>query len=1389
MKLNKAQEAEVLEAYKVYFDGYVNGDVPPMISLLSDDYNQIGSAEAEVFFNKEDAAKFIHETIDQIAGKTDIRNRTIKVDTLDEYFLITDLFDIYVLMDDEWSFYSKFRASTLMQHRNDGWKFVHQHSSMPDARTEEGENIAIEKITNENLQLREAVKRRTVELEHKNQELKIEASLERIRTVAMSMQKAEDLLVVVETLFIELKTLGFTDIRNTIINIFNDTKEIFLNYDYSDYGVGGISEVDYNSHPSNKKFVNEMREVSTAFMISEFTGKELDEWRKWRSDQGQMPDPRLDQAEGLYYYEYSIGVGSIGISTFSPVNADQLKILDKIRNVFDLAYQRYADIAQAEAQAREAKIEVALERVRAKTMAMHQASELQDVINIVHQQFRNLKMDISGGAFIAINEEFNNGISCWGAGGTADYVQRVQIPFFDRPIYTEIVKRVNKGPGFFSEEFTHQEKIDFFKHLFKHPPYSDAPAAQKKEVMERPGGYTRSTVVSEHTNIFIINHHGRIFSDEDNDILKRFGKVFEQTYTRFMDLQKAEDQAREAQIETALERVRSKTMAMHNSSDVGDTVYTLFEEVLKLGIDKSIRCGLGILEGSERHMETRSATLFPNGEVDFKMGMLDMTIHPMLIGLKKAWQRGDKGYSYYYDTEDVIRYYKALNIEPEYPFFVDIDTLPEEEFHNSFFFKEGILFAFSPNPMSEEASKILNRFASVFGQTYRRYLDLQKAESQAREAQIELSLERIRAQATAMKESSDLLDIVVTMRTEFVSLGHEAHYFWYMRYLPEIYEKAMTSGDGTRIGMVMTLPRHIHGDIKYLADWEKSEEPTVVFAMDVETAVDYVHKMITLGDFKQVDHNAPTLDDIRHIGGLTFIMARTTYGEIGFSLPGNVPNPPQEDLDTLVRFASVFDLAYRRFEDLKSAEQQNRESQIELALERVRAKALAMQQPEEIKEVADVMRHEMGLLGVEELETSSIYINDGVSEEAECWYALKDIREEEKTLVKDYFTLDLKVTWVGREMLKFFQSDKDQTSIVMTGDPRVEWIRYCEEKSVAFRGYYGEEIPDRIYHLYKFSHGAIGAATAGEISEENWGLLKRAASVFSLAYSRFKDLNQARIDLQLLKTEKKRAEDALGDLKEAQSQLIHAEKMASLGELTAGIAHEIQNPLNFVKNFSEVNIELISELKEEFENGDMEEVKAIAADLEGNVEKVVHHGKRADAIVKGMLQHSRGSGDEKEFTDINALADEYLRLSFHGLRAKDKTFNADFSADLDESLPKLNVLPQDIGRVFLNLINNAFFTVSEKKKLQGDNYKPIVKVSTKMMDDYVEIRVIDNGHGIPSELCDKIFQPFFTTKATGEGTGLGLSLSYEIITKGHGGELKVETKEGLGTEFIIQLKL
>jgi signal transduction histidine kinase len=313
---------------------------------------------------------------------------------------------------------------------------------------------------------------------------------------------------------------------------------------------------------------------------------------------------------------------------------------------------------------------------------------------------------------------------------------------------------------------------------------------------------------------------------------------------------------------------------------------------------------------------------------------------------------------------------------------------------------------------------------------------------------------------------------------------------------------------------------------------------------------------------------------------------------------------------------------------------------------------------------------------------------------------------------------------------------------------------------------------------------------AYEVRVRQYGLLAGIGFLMLALFGLYRNNRNKQKANLLLKKQKKKVEETLTELKAIQSQLIQSEKMASLGELTAGIAHEIQNPLNFVNNFSDVNIELIEEMKKELAVGNRQLAEELAEDIKSNEQKINHHGKRADGIVKGMLQHSRTSSGQKELTDINALADEYLRLAYHGLRAKDKSFNASMKTDFDDSIGTINIVPQDIGRAILNLITNAFYAVAERKTLrqaQGDSsYEPAVTVSTKKEGDKVLISVKDNGNGIPQKVLDKIFQPFFTTKPTGQGTGLGLSLSYDIV-KAHGGELKVETREGEGSIFLIQL--
>ncbi len=449
------------------------------------------------------------------------------------------------------------------------------------------------------------------------------------------------------------------------------------------------------------------------------------------------------------------------------------------------------------------------------------------------------------------------------------------------------------------------------------------------------------------------------------------------------------------------------------------------------------------------------------------------------------------------------------------------------------------------------------------------------------------------------------------------------------------------------------------------------------------------------------------------------------------------------------------------------------------SLDRVRGEIASMRTKEDLNRITPLISKELTALGIPFIHCG-VFIMDEVSESIQTYLSTTEGRSLstfKMSFNEDGIVSGMVRSWKDNET---YRESWNKTQFVSFMQNLIK-----EEKVDKPESFQGTSAPQSLYlNFVPFKQGMLYIGNIFPLNDNELEPVNSLAQAFSIAYLRYEDFNQ-------LEMAKNQVEHALAELKATQSQLIQSEKMASLGQLTAGIAHEIQNPLNFVNNFSELSNELMEEMKEELAVGNMQLANEIVQDIKQNLEKINYHGKRAADIVKGMLQHSRTSNGVKEPTDIKALADEYLRLSYHGLRAKDKSFNADFKTDFDPNLPKINVIPQDIGRVLLNLINNAFYVVNEKTKLNIEGYKPEITVRTTSWNPPsggrgASISVSDNGPGIPDSIKDKIFQPFFTTKPTGQGTGLGLSLSYDIV-KAHGGELKVETEEGKGSEFIIQL--
>jgi signal transduction histidine kinase len=875
--------------------------------------------------------------------------------------------------------------------------------------------------------------------------------------------------------------------------------------------------------------------------------------------------------------------------------------------------------------------------------------------------------------------------------------------------------------------------------------------------------------------------------DSTEKVKRTTAILLEETTKELEKKRKAvEAQKRELQIESSLERVRTVAMSMNKPDDMLEVCKTISLQLQSLGVKEIRNVQTAIFyeaKGSYMNYEFYAKhdktfvtdTLYTNHKIakDFA--------ERMLKGSGEIYSTSIKGS----EVKDWLEYQKTTN--------VFIDTyLENADSLNYYWHSLGpvALGISTYHPLSEDELHLFQRFLKVFDLSYRRYLDIEKAIAQAREAQIETALEKVRAKTMGMQKSEELADVIWIIFEQFIQLGIPIASVGYnldYRHSDD-FNLWIASQNQTNAAQIH-IPYFDHPIFNEFRDAKKNglDFYTVNCTPEVRNIFyKYFYDLYpdTPDEMKEFVYSSPG-----YAHSVVLLKDVSLYIQ-------NLSGVPFSDADNsiLMRFARVFEQTYTRFTDLKQAEAQAREAQIEASLERVRSRTLAMQKSDELADTAAVLFQQLIHLGIAPNRLYlSIISND--QKNNEFW-----ITGEDGTKVNKHVIGDINENPTIQTMYKGWKAKERSLTIDMQGEELAGYLQYLgRELNIPFKQ--GPSVKRRVQTIAYYSKGFLGIGSPDEQPEETILLLERFAAAFNLTYIRFNDLKiaeahaiQAQEDLIKLQTEKQRAEDALTELRATQKQLIQSEKMASLGELTAGIAHEIQNPLNFVNNFSEVSNELMDEMNAEIAKGDFEEAKLIANDIKQNLEKINHHGKRADAIVKGMLQHSRSSSGTKEPTDINKLADEYLRLAYHGLRAKDKSFNAIMKTDFDESIGNINIIPQDIGRVILNLITNAFYAASlhppTGEGFPDADYKhnPTVYVSTKKMGDEVFINVQDNGPGIPQKILDKIFQPFFTTKPTGKGTGLGLSLSYDIV-KAHGGDLKVKTKEHEGSEFIIQLPI
>jgi len=635
-----------------------------------------------------------------------------------------------------------------------------------------------------------------------------------------------------------------------------------------------------------------------------------------------------------------------------------------------------------------------------------------------------------------------------------------------------------------------------------------------------------------------------------------------------------------------------------------------------------------------------------------------------------------------------------------------------------------------------------------------------------RKLEVEASLDKVRRRSLTMRKSDELSEASASLFHELNQLGIKAirtgvGIFDEANNAMELWTTSVTDKEVLKKLDYFSL--YIHPVYENLIPARKQQKPYEVTKLKGKHVKHYYESMTTVLTLGQPsDYNEEEYF-------YSFFFEQGTLNVV-------TPQPlPEEDCSVMTLFANAFGLIYTRFLDLQKAEEQTREALGKTALDRVRAEIASMRTVGDLERITPLMWRELITFEVP-FSRCGIFI---IKEEEQLVHAYLSTPEGKSLAALDLGFNDDETT------AKMIDNWRNKTVYKEQWDPE-QFTGWME--SVYTPGYQTLRFQSSVkgmlnilfnLHFIPFSQGMLYIGGYDMLVDSEIDLVRSLAETFSEAYARYEDFKQ-------LEDAKNKIEATLSELRATQSQLIQAEKMASLGELTAGIAHEIQNPLNFVNNFSEVNKELVDELKTELAIGNMQMANEIADDIKDNSEKINHHGKRADAIVKSMLQHSRSSSGTKEPIDINALADEYVRLAYHGMRAKDKSFSIITKTNFDPTIRTINVIAQDIGRVVLNLVNNAFYAVGEKKKQAGESYEPVVSITTKNDNGKVEIKVADNGNGVPQKVLDKIFHPFFTTKPTGVGTGLGLSLSYDIV-KAHGGDLKVETNEGVGSEFIVIL--
>jgi len=964
-------------------------------------------------------------------------------------------------------------------------------------------------ITNFKLERTEKVKKTTAilleetieELEQKrkavekqNRELEIETALEKVRTIAMGMREPGDMLDVCKTISLQLESLGVKEIRNVQTAIFYEQRGNYMNYEYyAKHDKTFITETTFTNHEIHQEFATKMLKGKGEFFITHIKGNDVKDWIAYQKTTNVFIDTFLDTASSLNYYWFSLGPVALGISTYHPLTEEETNLFKRFLKVFELAYRRYMDIEKAEALAREAQIELGLERVRARAMAMQNSNELSELVDTVFKELTKLDFTLSW-CIINIIDESSLSNMVWAANPNIDKApDSYHMKFEDYPFHDAMMKGYKERAAKYIYVLEGIEKKVYDEYLFKETEFRKVPeeAQAASKAMEK---YVCSFTFSNFGGLQTVGD--KPLSDINLDILARFGKVFDLTYTRFNDLKIAEAQAREAQIEAALERVRSRTMAMHKSDELSDTAYELYQQFRLLG-ENPEQLTIGIIDEIKNNMEFW-LTLGGNQIDHVFKAPIDEPI--LLNKVYSAWKEQKKSIVIDIAGDELKTYYNFFKNLPDYNDFNEFKNNQKAEnrrvIHTAFFSKGSLSLA-SPEPKPVETIELLERFAGLFDQTYTRFLDLQKAEEQAREANIEVALEKVRSRTMGMQKSEELKEVIQLVYDQFVHLNINIEHTGFIMDYKEREDMHIWLADQHEVPSEITIP---YFDSPHWNSFNEAKEKGIDFFANYLT---FEEKNKFYQDLFKLIPGVPD-ETLKYYFGCPGLAVSTVLLEnVGLYIENfsGIPYSDEEN-DTLMRFGKVFQQTYTRFNDLKQAEAQARESQIEASLERVRTVAMSMNKSDDLLSICEVSFKEFQKLGFDNLRNTIIHILN-----------------DEKGFFLDYdfsdamggsiSNIDYNSHPVVEDYLKQIKSARDAFAEVVIEHNQLNDWRDFRKKSGQRDDPRLESIPALHYYFHSIGVGDIGISTFKPIDESQIKILKRFRNVFDLAYRRYTDITKA----------------------------------------------------------------------------------------------------------------------------------------------------------------------------------------------------------------------------------------------------------------------------------------